>query len=186
MRRLASIFMLSLTICAIGGIAWLQTEMADSKEKFENQLMIRYGQPFSVEVYYDWNLGQFSGKFIDSENSKKEYFIESYSDGTFYDDYLEQKWSIAYGNQLKEELESKGIKVEALKATVERGTDVFLFGDQVLWDGRIELDEALEKGIEERFSVIVELPVNISAEEKKRFNDEKKRLSNKVKKITVL
>lgn len=183
MRRLASIFMLSLTICAIGGIAWLQTEMADSKEKFENQLMIRYGQPFNVEVYYDWNLGQFSGRFAESNN---EHVIESYSDGTFYDDYLEQKWSTEYGKQLEENLKSKGINIEALKVTAERGTDVFLFGDKVLWDGQIELEEALDKGIEKRFSVIIELPLDMSKKERELFNSEKQLLSDKVKKLTVL
>lgn len=187
MRRLASIFMLSLTICAIGGIAWLQNEMVDSKEKFENQLMIRYGKPFDVSVYYDWNLGQFSGEFKEQARANgKTYHIEAYSDGTFYDNHLEKTWGDEYAERLKADLEEKGVEVDDLTVSVERGSDTFLFGEKVLWDGDVALDDALKKGLEERLTVTIELPDEREADLVKEVEKEKDTLSNVVKKVTVL
>lgn len=166
MQRILSILMMSLTICAVAGLFWLQNTLSENKQEYGNHLMIRHGQQFDVKAGFDWETMQFAGSFEDEKG--ESYRVEKYKDGTFYDDYLVRTWVSDYADMLEEELEEKDISVKRVEIHVPKSVDTLLFGDDVIWNGNVDLKTALEEGLEKKMVVTVSL--NDSIEEEKLTN----------------
>lgn len=181
--RLISIIMISFTICALGGIVWLQKEIGENKHDYTNYLMMRYQEPFDVDVKYDWEQGKFIGKF--SKNGTKPFYhVEGYQDGTFYDNLLEQKWKKKYEDNLQKDLAKLGATKKKVDITIVKGTDAFLFGNKVAFEGDIPLEDAIEKGLEKRMKIHL-ISSQYDSSKNEELNAFYKELSKRTESLTI-